>query len=346
MSAKETVEARKPTRVTSEEVAELAGVSRSAVSRTFTPGASVSAKTRDKVLSAASQLGYRPNALARSLIIRRTQLVGLVMAEWENPFYTDILRQFSERFQREGYQLLLMTSVTEADVDDAMRRLLQYQVDGLLVVSARPSPALARECAASNTPMVLMNRHSPDGMESSVTCDNAQVGRDIVQLLLQRRYRRLAIVRGDARVLVGVQRTSAMIEEMAGADNAKVVADVTGCLGYQAGRQAIADLWRSPDPPDAVVCSSDPTALGVLDGARLDLGIRVPDELAVIGLGDIPEASWASYRLSTVHLPVDEMIDLAANDLLKRLADDSIEPRHWVANARIVTRESIRSAPT
>jgi DNA-binding LacI/PurR family transcriptional regulator len=338
------MESRKPSRVTSEEVAELAGVSRSAVSRTFTPGASVSAKTRDKVLSAAAQLGYRPNALARSLIIRRTNLVGLVMAEWENPFYTDILRQFSERFQREGYQVLLMTSVTAADVDDAVRRLLQYQVDGLLVVSAKPSPELEQECASSNTPLVLMNRHSPGNVASSVTCDNARVGREIVELLLERRYRRLAIVRGDPQVLVGIERTAAMVESIGAAANAKVVADVTGCLGYKAGRKAIAELWRSPDPPDAVVCSSDPTALGVLDGARLDLGIKVPEDLAVVGLGDIPEASWGSFRLSTVHLPVDEMIDLAANDLLKRLSDGAVEPRHWVANARVVPRDTVRPA--
>jgi DNA-binding LacI/PurR family transcriptional regulator len=337
-------ELKKSSRATSEEVAQLAGVSRSAVSRTFTPGASVSAKTRDKVLAAASQLGYLPNALARSLIIRRTNLVGLVMAEWKNPFYTDILHQFSERFQAEGYQLLLLSSLTEADVDDAVRRLLQYQVDGLLVVSAKPSNELSEECARTNTPLVLVNRHSPRGLASSVTCDNAQVGRDIVRLLLDRSYRRLAIVRGDPKVLVGIERTTAMVKEMGGAVNAKVVADVLGCLGYNAGRKAIADLWRSPDPPDAVVCSSDPTALGVLDGARLDLGINVPEELAVIGLGDIPEASWGSYRLSTVHLPVDEMIDLAANDLLNRLKDDSLGPQAWVATARMVNRDSVRNA--
>ena len=144
--------AKRHGKVTSHEVAALAGVSRSAVSRTFTPGASVSAATREKVQAAAAKLGYRPNALARSLIVRSTQLIGLVMAEWENPFYTRMLRQFSERLQAEGYQLLLMTSGTESEVDDVARRLLQYQVDGLIVVSARPSAAFVTECEASGVP--------------------------------------------------------------------------------------------------------------------------------------------------------------------------------------------------
>ena len=333
---------KRQSRVTSHEVAALAGVSRSAVSRTFTPGASVSEKTREKVLAAATQLGYRPNALARSLIVRSTRMIGLVMAEWENPFYTRMLRQFSERFQAEGYQLLLMTSNSEADVDDAVRRLMQYQVDGLVVVSAKPSDALADECERSGTPLVLLNRHSPGNRSSSVTCDNAQVGRDIVRLLIAAGYRRLALVRGDPGVLTGVERTAAIHDAVGRSPDARVVADLTGCLGYAAGRRAATQLWQSPQPPDAVICSSDPTALGILDGARRDLGVAVPEQFAVIGLGDIPQASWAAYALTTVHLPVDEMIDLAVQDLLARLADPDRPPRPMVAHARLVTRDSVR----
>jgi DNA-binding LacI/PurR family transcriptional regulator len=331
-------------RVTSHEVAALAGVSRSAVSRTFTPGASVSRKTREKVLAAATQLGYRPNALARSLIVRSTHMIGLVMAEWENPFYTRMLRQFSERFQAEGYQLLLMTSNSEADVDDAVRRLMQYQVDGLVVVSAKPSDALAEECENSGTPLVLLNRHSPGERSSSVTCDNAQVGREMVRLLIAAGYRRLAIVRGDPRVLTGMERTAAIHAAVAATPDARGRGrPVTGVLGYAAGRKAMAELWQSPEPPDAAICSSDPTALGMLDGARRDLGIAVPEQFAVIGLGDIPQASWAAYGLTTVHLPVDEMIDLAVQDLLARLSDPDRPPRPMVAHARLVTRGSVRA---
>lgn len=330
-------------KVTSHEVAALAGVSRSAVSRTFTQGASVSAKTREKVLSAAAELGYRPNALARSLIVRSTQMIGLVMAEWKNPFYTRMLRQFSERFQAEGYQLLLLTSNTETDVDDAVRRLLQYQVDGLLVVSAKPSEALARECANTGTPVVLVNRLAKKLQASSVTCDNAQIGRDTVEHLVAAGYQRLALVRGAPGVLTNIERSDAIRTALAAAPGAKLVADVTGYLGYDAGRQVVAELWNSAAPPDAIICSSDPTALGVLDGARIDLGIDVPEQLAVVGMGDIPQSGWGAYRLTTVHLPVDEMIDLAVADLLARLAEPGLPPRPMVAHANFVNRDTVRS---
>lgn len=333
---------KRQNQVTSHEVAALAGVSRSAVSRTFTPGASVSTKTREKVLSAASELGYRPNALARSLIVRSTQMIGLVMAEWKNPFYTRMLRQFSERFQAEGYQLLLLTSHSDDDVDDAVRRLLQYQVDGLLVVSTKPSTSMAEECANAETPLVLVNRLAEGRQASSITCDNAQIGRDTVEYLLAAGYRRLALVRGAPGVLTNQERTEAIHAAIAKAPAAEVVADITGYLGYDAGRNAVAELWNSADPPDAIICSSDPTALGVLDGARVDLDIEVPEQLAVVGLGDIPQASWAAYELDTVHLPVDEMIDLAVADMLKRLADPDLPLRPLVAHARLVHRKTVR----
>jgi DNA-binding LacI/PurR family transcriptional regulator len=202
---------KQPAKVTSHEVAAAAGVSRSAVSRTFTPGASVAPRTREKVLAAAGKLGYRPNALARSLIVRRTQLIGLVMAEWENPFYTRMLRLFSERLQAEGYQLVLLTSNTEADADDAVRRLLQYQVDGVIVVSARPSDSCGQRVRCQR------NASGPgqpaDGRSPHVQRDLRQPPhrRDIVALLAGGGYRRFALLRGDPTAITGVERTDAIL---------------------------------------------------------------------------------------------------------------------------------------
>jgi DNA-binding LacI/PurR family transcriptional regulator len=333
---------KQQSKVTSHEVAALAGVSRSAVSRTFTPGASVAPRTRARVMAAATKLGYRPNALARSLIVRRTHLIGLVMAEWENPFYTRMLRLFSERLQVEGYQVVLLTSGSEADADNAVRRLLQYQVDGVILVSARPSAAAASECARARTPLVLVNREIAARRASSVTCDNAQIGRDLAALVTGAGYRRIAIVQGDPTAVTSVERTTALREAVAAVRGARIVAHVTGTFGYDPGRAAIAGLWRGRERPDAVICSSDLTALGVLDGARTDLGLAVPAELGVVGLGDIPQAGWSAYSLTTVHLPIEEMIDLATNDLLARLEDPDRRPRPMTAIASVVRRGSIR----
>ena len=334
---------KRQSNVTSHEVAALAGVSRSSVSRAFTAGASVSDKTRKKVLTAAAELGYQPNALARSLTGSSSQMIGMVMGEWENPFYAQMLRQFSERFQADGYQLLLLTSNSDNGVDDTIRHLLRYQVDGLITVSAKPSAVVMEECVKTNTPSVLVNNYSATGSASSVNLDNAKVGRDIAALLLASGYRKFATVCGDPNWTATAERNDAMQAIVNASAESEMVAQLTGSFGYAAGRQAIKKLWQLPTLPDAVVCATDPTALGLLDGARLDLKIDVPGELAVVGLGDTPQADWGAYRLTTVNLPLDEMIEFAVKDLLARLNDSQREPIAITTEASIVQRETVRN---
>jgi LacI family transcriptional regulator len=168
------------------------------------------------------------------------------------------------------------------------------------------------------------------------------MGRDIVAATLKSGYRRLALVRGDSTAITSVERTRAIRRAVAAAKGARIVSEVDNCFGYAEGRRLIRELWTSGSRPDVVVCSSDLTALGMLDGARSDLGIEVPRELGVFGLGDIPQASWSAYQLTTVHLPIEEMIDLAVRDLLARLADPGRQPQAMVAQARVVRRQSTR----
>jgi hypothetical protein len=152
-----------PRGVTSHDVASLAGVSRSAVSRSFTPEASVSEKTRRKVMAAAQKLGYQPNVIARSLITRQSRLIGLVMGEWENPFYTTMLRDFTEKLGGRDYQLMLLASRTPADVEAAMRMLMRYRVDGIVFVSASPTPESAADYVRTGGRLVLVG-YSPHPM--------------------------------------------------------------------------------------------------------------------------------------------------------------------------------------
>mgnify|MGYP000281516681 CR=1 FL=1 len=326
--------------VTSREVALMAGVSRSAVSRTFTPDASVSEAMRRKVMAAATTLGYEPNVLARSLITDRSRLIGLVMAEWENPFYTTMLSKLSEKLQRRDYQLMLLTAAPDGNVDGAVRRLLQYRAEGILLVSCTPDPALARSCVRDGTRMVIVNRESSSIPAVNVSTDNVQIGRDVARLLIDRGYRRLGVVRGNPAVSISIVRTEAFKATVAASGKARIVLDETGVVGYDAGRRlASAALQRKPRP-DAIFCYSDLTALGVLDGARLDLNIAVPDELAVVGNGDVPAASWAPYDLTTVRLPIDALIDASIEALLAEKSPDPRQP--IIVEAGIVERSTVR----
>ncbi len=325
---------------TSREVAQLAGVSRSAVSRTFTPGASVSEVTRRKVMAAATKLGYQPNVIARSLITDRSRLVGLVMGEWENPFYSTVLRGFSEKLQQRDYQVMLLTTAADGSVDSAIRRLMQYRADGIVLVSCLPEPALARSCVRSGTRLVIVNRESDSLPCFNVSTDNAGIGRQVARLLLRAGYRRIGVVRGDPTISIGITRTEAFKAEIASSGTARFVLDQTHVIGYAPGRQFIREARKREPRLDAIFCSSDLTAFGVLDGARLDLGLNVPEQLAVVGLGDAPPACWGPYDLTTVKLPLEGLIDASIEALLAESAGKSKQA--IVLGVDIVERSTVR----
>ncbi|MEO1424477.1 MAG: LacI family DNA-binding transcriptional regulator, partial [Pseudomonadota bacterium] len=163
----------------------MAGVSQSAVSRVFTPGASVSEAMRIKVMAAADALGYRPNVLARGLITGRSRIIGLLVAYLENHFYPEAIERLSRLLQAQGYHVLVFmasNSVTEAD--EVMEELLDYQVDGIIAASVGMSNDLTRRCEAAGIPIVLFNRTQDDARLSAVTSDNYQGGRKLADFLV------------------------------------------------------------------------------------------------------------------------------------------------------------------
>ncbi len=325
----------------SHDVAALAGVSRSAVSRTFTPDASVSAKTRAKVMAAANSLGYQPNVIARSLITRHSRLIGLIMGEWENPFYTTMLRGFTEKLGARDYRVMLLASRSATDVDAAMRMLMQYRVDGIVLVSAAPGHAAASEFIRSGGRLVLVNRESEGIAATGIVCDNTRVGRELAERLLAAGYRRFAMVRGDPRLSSGMLRTDAFRQHIEFASEGQIVIDRSGALGYADGRAFGNEMMALGEPPDAIVCSTDMTAIGVLDAVRLDCRIAVPAQVGIVGFGDIPAASWASHELATVRLPIERMIEASVEALLADSAGHQIST--IVVEADLVWRGSVRA---
>jgi DNA-binding LacI/PurR family transcriptional regulator len=201
--------------VTSIDVAALAGVSQSAVSRTFTAGASVGDATRRKVLAAARQLGYAPNAHARSLITGRSRIIGLVVSKLDNLFYTAVLQQLSQGLQTDGYHVLLFVSDQE-DGDDLVRELLQYRVDGIILGATTLSSALARRCAEAHIPVVLFNRVMADATTvHSVRSDNHFGGRTLARLLVEQGHRRIAYLAGREDASTNLERERGFMEGLA-----------------------------------------------------------------------------------------------------------------------------------
>ena len=164
-------------RSTSADVARLAGVSQSAVSRVFTDGASASAKTSAKVKEAAEQLGYRPNRLARSLLTGKSYMVGLVVAYLDNYFYPDVLEKLSKALQQQGYHVLIfMAAQTAKNIDNVVEEILEYQVDAIVTASVALSSELVDRCQSEGIPIVQFNRVQEQSRFSSVTTDNVKGG--------------------------------------------------------------------------------------------------------------------------------------------------------------------------
>lgn len=335
---------------TAQDVARLAKVSQSAVSRTFTPGASVSERTRERVTAAARALGYRPNAMARTLITGRSRIVALVMSYLENQFYPLVIEKLSQQLQRHGYHVLMFISGKD-EPDTVLTEILQYQVDAIVMASTTLSPDLAKRCADSGVPVVLFNR-VPDisapalRTASTVTSDNYRGGRLAGELLVARGHRRIAF-------LAGLENSSTSIERERGFNDAlreaglKPCGRATGHYQFESAQQAARELFKGKraSRPDAAFVANDHMAIAALDVLRSELQLRVPQDVSIVGFDDVPQAGWAAYSLTTVAQSVPEMVD-ATVDLLLQQVHEGASPRNVVVPCRLVERQSVRPAPS
>ncbi|MBK9082501.1 MAG: LacI family DNA-binding transcriptional regulator [Rhizobiales bacterium] len=325
---------------TSADVADLAGVSQSAVSRAFSPGASISAKTREKVLKAADALGYRPNALARAMISGRSRLVAVLVAYLDNQFYPLALEQLSRALQARGYQtLIFMTETGNQDV--VVQKMLQYQVEGIIMLSAELSSSLASECAATGTPVLLFNRYVPGLPASSVTSDNLEGGRQVAHHLADSGHTRIAFIAGQENSSTSRDREAGFCKGLA-ERGMTPVARAVGGYTFDGAARAARELFAKPDRPDSVFVANDHMAFAVMDVLRNELRLRIPQDVSVVGYDDVPEASWGGYDLTSVSQNLGEMIQATIDILMSQIDRQHVKRKAAIIPARLVARGSAR----
>lgn len=308
-------------RVTANEVAKAAGVSRAMVSRAFTEGASIAADKRAHVHAVAAALGYRPNLIARGLTGGRTGLVAVVVGSVARPYESWLLDHLCKGIRDRGSWPILMPVDPEDELDGAIEHALAYQVDGAVIAAGSISRALAERCRASGAPVVLVGRVLDSGGTDSVCCDNAAGMALLVDLLVARGRRRIAWIGGTADTFSNLERQAGLVAALARHGLAPA-AERRGDYSVDSGLAQALALLTGPDRPDALVCGNDAMAIGALSAAAR-LGLPVPDALSVVGFDDIPAAAWDAYALTTVRNPVPETVDNALALLGARLADDS-----------------------
>ena len=331
------------------DVAALAGVHPATASRALNPAtkAMTSADTAERVLRAAAELGYRPNAVARSLRTSRSSSIGVVVPDLTNPLFPPIVRGIESALAPHGYVLLIVnTDNNPGQEEQLVASLRARSVDGLILATARLSHPLLETLADGDLPVVLVNRHRDDLPLPWVVPDDTAGIRLAVSHLAGLGHRRVAHIAGPQDTSTGVTRLAAFhaaVREHGLAEDESLI-KLCRTWSEAEGARALGELLSAGDPISAVIAGNDMLALGVYD-ALAEHGLRCPDDISVIGFNDMPFVDKLRPALTTVHIPQHEMGAEAARLLLGRLRRARRDERSVLMPVVLSVRESTGPPP-
>jgi LacI family transcriptional regulator len=327
-------------RLTSRDVAAVAGVSQATVSRVLSGTVQVSDRTREAVMRALEITGYVPNASARTMRSGRTGAIGVVVTHMTNPFYPHLLEALSNSIHGVGHRMIVWDGRRDGETD-AVAAIREKAVDSVIFTTATPDSSPLREALRHQLPVVLVNRSLPRLPCDSVTSDNVAGASNVARYLVDAGRERLAMIGGAAGTSTADERLRGFRSGLTRAGRAtSELALVAGEWAYDAGARCMRELLdASTRPPDALFCANDVLAFGAIDAARAS-GLRVPDDLWVVGYDDISISSWAAYELTTVRQPLREMADEAIDLALRRLDDPDRAPVRRRLTSELVVRGS------
>lgn len=329
-----------------QDVARLCGVAPSTVSNALSGRRYVSEETRQRVLAAAEQLGYRANTLARSLRMQRSWTIGLVIANINNPFYPDIARGIEDIAAKQSWNLILCnTDYQLGRQEQALRALLDRSVDGVILAS-HPNDSQIEQLVKSSVPYVLLNKGHGAISGDYVGIDNEKGAMLATEHVIGLGHKRLAFICGHKESDAADHRLDGFIKTVI--KHGLTVPDsriAPGAFDFDSGRLAAERILREPDRPTAVIAASDMMALGVI-GAAMDAGLKVPEDLSVVGFDDILMARMPGIQLTTVHVAKWQLGASAARFLLERIQGQAPEAyRERIYDVELVVRNTTAPPP-
>ena len=332
------------TGVTLKDVAERAGVSTSAVSRTFTEGASVSPKTRAKVEKAADALGYSPNALASSLTTGRTKLIGLVSNNFHNPLFLEVFDRFTRGLQDRGLRPLLVNLSDETDPIHSVRMLRQYSVDGAIVASSTLPPSFAESYRTAGIPVVhSFGRFTTAPNVHVVGIDNVACGRMAGETLIAKGYTRVAFLGGPESATSTQDRALGFMAALREHPGIEVSASYASAYSFEAGRVEMTKLLMQ-DPAQAYFCGDDVLSIGALSAVQ-EAGLNCPGDVGIIGLNDMQMSGWQNIDLTTIRQPVAEIISASIDLVIGTVEAPARHPETRLFPCKVIERGTLRAAP-
>lgn len=299
-------------RHTSSDVARLAGVSQATVSRAFNNPSYVNLETRNRILDAARQLNYTPNAIAKSLVSQKTNLIGLIMSDIANPFYTGLMDRLSEALVAQGKKLLLFNGTKTTTLAQVLLDAVCFQVDGLVIASAMLANHLLSDgdFYQFSIPIVLINAQRGSEQVCSVCCDNIAGGQQIAEHLLEKKCQRFYYLGGPKHMSSSALRWQGYSQRLLQAGHRKEeifckFGEYTYEAGYREGKQLIEQF---DGRRTGVFCGNDLIAMGVLDALRESQERLLLQEFLLIGFDDIPQANWHAYNLTSMQFPMENIV--------------------------------------
>ncbi|ADO09549.1 MULTISPECIES: substrate-binding domain-containing protein [Pantoea] len=308
--------------VSAQDVADRAGVSRSAVSRTFTEGASVSESTRQRVMKAAEELGYHVNHLARGLVRNRSGIVCLIASEVDTPYRASLVRWMTQYLQEAGkVAMLINTDRSDARVSDALQQAINFRADASIILSGMPDSGITRLCYKHGQHLVLINRDESLPGTLNINLDSRPAAEMAVNAFVRAGCNRIAFVNSLAGTPSLLKREA---DFLVAAQNAGVTVQVErfGTTSYESGQILAQRLLTRNIRPDAVYCATDLLACGFMDEARHRFALRIPEDLCIMGHDNIPQSGWSSYNLTTFAQPVEQF----ARDAIAWLVETEAQP--------------------
>lgn len=303
----------------------------------------VSAETKKRIMQAALELGYKPNAMARSLITKRSNIIALLFSYLDNQFYALALEKLCIELQRQGYHaIVFMMPNTDEGVEATVSELLEYRVDGIITASVELSSTLCKFCAEQNIPVVMFNRVQDEEGLSSVTTDNITGGRLAARRLVEAGSRRIALLSGWQRSSTSRDRQFGFEAELR--DNrVELHEHQIGHFDLARTREAVAVMMDRPASarPDAIFVVNDYMAIEAMSMIRHEFRLRIPQDVSIIGFDDIPMAALPEFALTTLRQPINQMIANSVRLMVNAISSASVEVENIALAPRLIERRTV-----
>ena len=333
-----TIKPQSQSRPTIHDVARRAAVSKSLVSMVTRGEDGVSAEKREAILEAIEELNYRPNIIARSLVQRRTRILGVMIPDLRNPFFSDVVSGIQGRAAELGFRVLFNTGERQPDLEEnAIESLLELRVDGLILAAPRVEDRVIAH-AGRWVPIVVLNRNAPDDTCDSVTNDNIAGAGLAVEHCAGLGHRRIALIEGGAGVAART-RHEGYLRAMRRLGLADHILTAQGAHNEEGGRRGAQELLRAESVPTAIFASNDLCAIGALDALE-EAGLSIPDDVSLVGFDNTTLAALRHISLTSINQPGGDMGRSAVDRLSERIDGERTTQRHDVVAPSLVARST------